>query len=388
MKVYLDNAATTQLDKQVLDEMLPFLTEHYGNPSSIHGFGRKAKSAVEKARKVVAKYLNASTSEIFFTGGGTESSNMIIKGAVSDLGVTRIISSRIEHHCVLHSVESVGKNGTRVDYVNLDAAGHVDYGHLEELLQQDSGKTLVSLMMANNELGTLLDIERVSELCKKYNACFHSDTVQTIGYYPIDVQKTKIHFLSGSAHKFHGPKGVGFVYVNSEVPLKPYIEGGAQERNMRAGTENVYGIVGLGKALEIAIEKMDENRTYLSGLKKYMINSLRENIPGIGFNGDITDEGGNYKVLSVSLPPGDKTELILFNLDITGIAASGGSACSSGSEKGSHVLEGIKADPNRKAVRFSFSKYNTKEEIDYVVEVLKKMFLQEVAQGTKSTVHT
>lgn len=383
MKVYLDNAATTPLDKEVLDEMLPYLTEFFGNPSSIHSYGRKAKAAVEKSRKTVAKYLNASTSEIFFTAGGTESSNMIVKGAVHHLGVKNIISSRIEHHCVLHSVETVGGEGVNVQYVNLDAQGHVDYAHLEELLKKTEGKTLVSLMHGNNELGTLLNLQLVSDLCKKYNALFHSDTVQTIGYYPFDVQQLKIHFLSGSAHKFHGPKGVGFVYINSEVAMKPYIDGGAQERNMRAGTENVYGIVGLGKALELAIEKMDEHKTYISGLKQYMKQKLQNEIAGIAFNGDLTEAGSNYKVLSVSLPPDDKAELILFNLDMAGIAASGGSACSSGSEKGSHVLEGIKADPKRKAVRFSFSKYNTKEEIDYVVDCLKKTVLHQPVKANQ-----
>jgi cysteine desulfurase len=374
MKVYLDNAATTQIDQQVLDEMLPYLTEFYGNPSSIHSYGRKAKSAVEKARKVVAKYLNASSSEIFFTGCGTEASNMIIKGAVRDLGVERIISSAIEHHCVLHSVDAVEKTGVHVDFVKLDGAGHVDYHHLEELLKNGSGKTLVSLMHANNEIGTLLDLQRVSELCQKYGAYFHSDTVQTIGYYPMDVQQLKIHFLSGSSHKFHGPKGVGFVYINGDAIIKPLLDGGAQERNMRAGTENVFGIVGLGKALEIAIEKMDENKAYISELKSYMISHLKDAIPGVAFNGDMTEQGSNYKVLSVSLPPNEKAELTLFNLDIAGIAASGGSACTSGSEKGSHVLEAIKADPQRKAIRFSFSKYTTKDEINYAVATLAKMF--------------
>ena len=374
MKVYLDNAATTRLDKQVLDEMLPYLTEFYGNPSSIHSYGRKAKSAVEKARKVVAKYLNASSSEIFFTGCGTEASNMIIKGAVKDLGVQRIISSRIEHHCVLHSVETMERAGVHVDFVNLDSQGHVDYKQLDELLKGSSVKTLVSLMHANNEIGTLLDLQRVSELCIQYGAYFHSDTVQTIGYYPMDLQKTKIHFLSGSSHKFHGPKGVGFVYINGEAHIKPLLDGGAQERNMRAGTENVYGIVGLGRALELAIEKMDENRAHISGLKSYMTAQLKAAIAGIAFNGDTSESGSNYKVLSVSLPPNEKSEMALFNLDIAGIAASGGSACTSGSEKGSHVLEAIHADPHRKAVRFSFSKYNTKEEIDFAVSTLAKMF--------------
>lgn len=374
MKVYLDNAATTQIDPQVLEEMMPYLTEFYGNPSSIHSYGRKAKSAIEKARKVVAKYLNASTSEVFFTGCGTEASNMIIKGAVRDLGVERIISSAIEHHCVLHSVEAVGRAGVHVDFVKLDNDGHIDYGHLEELMKNQSAKTLVSLMHANNEIGTLLNLEGVAELCQKYGALFHSDTVQTIGYYPMDVQKLNIHFLSGSSHKFHGPKGVGFVYINSETPVKPLLDGGAQERNMRAGTENVFGIVGLGKALEMAAEKMDEHRAYISGLKSYMTAELKAAIPGIAFNGDMSEEGSNYKVLSVSLPPNEKAELTLFNLDIAGIAASGGSACTSGSEKGSHVLEGIKADPLRKAVRFSFSKYNIRPEIDYAVATLAKMF--------------
>jgi cysteine desulfurase len=375
MKVYLDNAATTPLDKQVLDEMLPYLTEHFGNPSSIHAYGRKAKSAIEKARKVVAKYLNASTSEIFFTGSGTESSNTIIKCSVRDLGVQRIISSRIEHHCVLHSVETMANQGVQVDYVQIDEKGRVDYAHLEELLKSSELKTLVSLMHSNNEIGTLLDLERVSELCKQYNAFFHSDTVQTIGYYPFDVQKTKLHFVSGSAHKFHGPKGVGFVYISGDAPIKPFLDGGAQERNMRAGTENVSGIVGLGKALELSLEHIEENRHYLSGLKAYMLEKLKQEIPDVLFNGETSEEGSNYKVLSVSLPPNEKAELTLFNLDIAGIACSGGSACSSGSEKGSHVLEAIKADPQRKAVRFSFSKYNTKEEIDYTIGVLKKMLM-------------
>lgn len=375
MKVYLDNAATTPLDKQVLDEMLPYLTEHFGNPSSIHAYGRKAKSAIEKARKVVAKYLNASTSEIFFTGSGTESSNTIIKCSVRDLGVQRIISSRIEHHCVLHSVEAMANQGVQVDYVQIDEKGRVDYAHLEELLKSSELKTLVSLMHSNNEIGTLLDLERVSELCKQYNAFFHSDTVQTIGYYPFDVQKTKLHFVSGSAHKFHGPKGVGFVYISGDALIKPFLDGGAQERNMRAGTENVSGIVGLGKALELSLEHIEENRHYLSGLKAYMFEKLKQEIPDVLFNGETSEEGSNYKVLSVSLPPNEKAELTLFNLDIAGIACSGGSACSSGSEKGSHVLEAVKADPQRKAVRFSFSKYNNREEINYTIGVLKKMLM-------------
>lgn len=373
MKVYLDNAATTAIDPQVLEEMLPYLTEYYGNPSSIHAYGRKAKAAIEKARKIIAKYLNASTSEIVFTGSGTEASNMIIKCSVRDLGVTRIISSPIEHHCVLHSVEAMAAKGVKVEYITPDIQGKVQLNDLEECLKKSDERTLVSLMHANNEIGTLLDIEKVSELCSKYSVFFHSDTVQTIGYIPFDVQKLKIHFLSGSAHKFHGPKGVGFVYINSDIQIKPYIDGGSQERNMRAGTENVYGIVGMGKALELSAGKLVENKAYVLGLKQYMIAKLKDEVAGIDFNGDLSEEGSNYKVLSVLLPPSEKAELTLFNLDMAGIAASGGSACTSGSEKGSHVLEGIKADPARKAVRFSFSKFNTREEIDYTVDVLKKI---------------
>lgn len=375
MKVYLDNAATTPLSKEVLAEMMPFLTDNFGNPSSIHGYGRIAKAAVEKARRTVAKYLHASTSEVFFTGSGTESNNTIIKNAVRDLGVTRVISSRAEHHCVLHSVEYVHSHDIAVDYVDLDAQGHVNLQQLEDLLRKDAaGKTLVSLMHSNNEIGTLLDLERVSELCSQYGAYLHSDTVQTIGYFPFDLQQLKVHFLSGSAHKFHGPKGIGFVYINSEAHLKPFLDGGAQERNMRAGTENVSGIVGLGKALELAVAHMEENREHIQGLKTYMIGKLRDNIPGVGFNGDISEGGSNYKVLSVSLPPNSKNEMMLFNLDMAGIAASGGSACSSGSEKASHVLEAIKADPACKAIRFSFSKYTTKQDIDDAVAVLAKAY--------------
>ncbi len=373
MKIYLDNAATTQISKEVLDEMLPYLTEHYGNPSSIHSFGRKAKSAIEQSRKIVAKYLNASTAEIFFTGSGTEASNTIIKCAVRDLGVQRIISSRAEHHCVLHSIDTVEKLGIEIDYVKLDGLGRVDISHLEGLLDGGNQKTLVSLMHANNEIGTMINLNEISSLCKKYKALFHSDTVQTIGYYPFDLQAVPLDFMSGSAHKFHGPKGVGFMYVNGNLPIKPYIDGGSQERNMRAGTENVPGIVGLGKALELAIFEMETNKIYLSSLKSYMLAQLIAQLPDVKFNGDLSENGSNYKVLSVSLPPTEKSELVLFNLDMAGIAASGGSACTSGSEKGSHVLETIQADVNRKSVRFSFSKYNTIVEIDTVISILKSV---------------
>lgn len=369
--MYLDNAATTPVAPEVLAEMMPYLTDNFGNPSSIHAYGRKTKSAIEKARKIVARYLNASTAEIFFTAGGTEANNTAIKCAVRDLGVTRIISSKLEHHCVLHSVEAMQKTGVTVEYVTVDSEGNVDYTHLENLLGSNSGKTLVSLMHANNEIGTLLNLERVSSLCNTYGAFLHSDSVQTIAHYPFDVQKTNVHFLSGSAHKFHGPKGVGFLYINSSINIKPLIDGGAQERNMRAGTENVYGIVGLGKALELAAENMMEYRNHIQYLRTYLQKNLIENFKEIQFNGNV--EEGLYTVLNVSFPPHPKADLLLFNLDIAGIAASGGSACTSGSEKGSHVLEGIGANPDRKAIRFSFSKNNTIAEMDYLLNTLKNI---------------
>jgi cysteine desulfurase len=372
MRVYFDNAATTPLAREALDEMLPFLTENFGNPSSIHSYGRKSRAAIEKARKIVASAINASTAEIFFTSCGTESNNMVIKQSVKKLGVKRILSSPIEHHCVLHSVQAEAREGIKTEMVKITSSGEVDYEYLETLLKASDEKTLVSLMHSNNEIGTLLDLERVSALCEQYHAFFHTDTVQTIGYYPIDVQKLKVHFLSGSGHKFHGPKGVGFVYINSSAQLSPFIDGGSQERNMRAGTENIYGIVGLGKALEMSLADMDKTCDYIKGLRQYMKSRLDNELTDVSYNG-FTDARGHCKVLSVSLPLNNKTDLIVFNLDIAGIAASAGSACTSGSEVGSHVLAGINAPADRKAVRFSFSKHNTKEEVDYVVDELKKM---------------
>lgn len=378
MKVYLDNAATTPLAPEVLDAMMPYLQEQYGNPSSIHGFGRVTRAAIEKARKAVAQAINASTGEIFFTSGGTESNNMVLRCAAQDLGVTDIISSSIEHHCVLHSSEDLAKRGkVNLHLVNLQPDGHVDYDHLEALLAGIKGKALVSLMYANNEIGNLLDVDRVAQLCEEHGALFHSDTVQAICHYPIDVQQTKVHFLSGSAHKFHGPKGIGFLYINSDAMIKPFITGGSQERNMRAGTENLYGIVGLGKAIELGHEHMESHRQHIEGLRDHFITALKENIPGITFNGDY-DGKCLYTVLNVSFPPSDKSSMMLFNLDIAGIAASGGSACSSGSDVGSHVMQALQVDPDRVNIRFSFSYQNTQEEIDFVVEKLKAMYPAEV----------
>ncbi|MDO9184899.1 MAG: cysteine desulfurase family protein [Bacteroidia bacterium] len=373
MKVYFDNAATTPLDKEVLNEMLPYMTEHFGNPSSIHSFGRKTRAAIEGARKMVAKSLNVSPSEIFFTSGGTEADNMAIRCTIHDLGIKHAITSRIEHHAVLHTLEELEKEGViKLSFVNLTTIGHVDLVHLEELLKEN-GRTLVSLMHANNEIGNLLPLKEVGEICSTYNAIFHSDTVQTMGHYEMDLQKIKIHFVTCAAHKFHGPKGVGFLYVSSSVKIHPMIYGGGQERNMRGGTENLYGIIGLAKALEIALRDMDDHQKHITGIKNYMVEKLKAEIPVIEFNGACQDNC-LYTVLNVRFPHTENAEMLLFNLDIAGIAASGGSACTSGSDIGSHVLRGIGSDVTRPSVRFSFSKYNTKEEVDYTVSKLKELF--------------
>jgi cysteine desulfurase len=373
MRVYLDNAATTPIDKEVLKSVYEVMESNYGNPSSIHAHGREARTLIEKARKSVASLLRASPSEFFFTSGGTEADNMAIRCSIIDHGIKNVITSVIEHHAVLHSLQALEKSDLiKLNYVNTDAKGSVDYQHLEELLNINE-RSFVSLMQANNELGTLTDIERVGELCEKYNAIFHCDTVQSMGHYIHDLSKLKVHFLVCAAHKLHGPKGIGFLYINHKVKINPMIFGGSQERNMRGGTENVYGIVGLAKALEIAYAEMEEHQEYIQGLKSYMINQLRVNIPGIEFNGETDPEKSLYTVLNVSFPEMDMAEMLLFSLDIAGISASGGSACSSGTNIGSHVLNGIQANPNRPAVRFSFSKYNSKEEIDYVINKLKEL---------------
>jgi cysteine desulfurase len=373
MKVYLDNAATTPLDKDVLEAMLPYMTEYFGNPSSIHSFGRKTRAAIEAARKLVAKTLNVSPSEIFFTSGGTEADNMAIRCSIHDLKLTHAISSKIEHHAVLHTLEKLAAEGLiKLSFVNLGLDGHVDLNHLEQLLKEND-RSLVSLMHANNEIGNLLPIKKVGELCETYNAIFHSDTVQTIGHYPMDLQKLNVHFITCGAHKFHGPKGVGFLYVSSKIKIAPLIYGGSQERNMRGGTENLYGIVGLAKALENSTAQMETHQKQIEELKNYMIGELKAAIPEIEFNGSC-QENCLYTVLNVRFPHTENAEMLLFNLDIAGIAASGGSACTSGSDLGSHVLHGIGSDVTRPSVRFSFSKYNTKLEVDYTVAKLKELF--------------
>ncbi|HTL81809.1 MAG TPA: cysteine desulfurase family protein, partial [Bacteroidia bacterium] len=337
MKAYLDNAATTALDKEVLEAMLPTMTEHFGNPSSIHAWGRQTRSSIEQARKTVARLLNCSPSEIFFTSGGTEADNMAIRCSIEDIGLKHAITSPIEHHAVLHTLEAMADKGQiKLSLVKLTENGHVDLNDLEELLKNNE-RSFVSLMHANNEIGNLLPIKKVGEMCKKYNAVFHSDTVQTVAHYAIDLKDIHVDFLTCAAHKFHGPKGIGFIYINSNVHISPLIHGGAQERNMRGGTENLYGIIGLAKAMEIAYRDLAKHQEYILGLKNYMIAQLEKNLPGVKFNGDA--KGSSlYTVLNVCLPPTDNAEMLVFNLDINGIAASAGSACSSGSNVGSHVL--------------------------------------------------
>lgn len=373
MRIFFDNAATTPIDERVVEVMINALRHTNGNASSIHQEGRTARAAIEQARRQIARTLNASIGEIFFTSGGTESSNMALKRAVQDLGVKRIISARTEHHCVLHSLETLAKEeAVEVQYVEQESNGQVKLNHLEQLLQEDAGKTLVSLMHANNEVGTLLDLEKVSVLCTQYNALFHTDTVQSIGFYPIDLSKIKVAFLTGSAHKFHGPKGIGFIYINNDNIIHPYIDGGSQERNMRGGTENIPGILGMAKALELAVSEMETRRAYIQGLRDYFAEQLQAHFSDLEFNGDPFGQG-HYKILSVGFPPGPRTDLLLLNLDIAGVAVSGGSACSSGVDVGSHVMDALKHGSPRQTIRFSFSYMNTKEEVDEVIVRLKEI---------------
>ncbi|WP_286752466.1 MULTISPECIES: cysteine desulfurase family protein [Sphingobacterium] len=373
MQVYFDNAATTALDPEVIKVMVDVMDNNFGNPSSIHSHGRQVKTIVEKARKTIANLLHVSPAEIFFTSGGTEADNMAIVRSIADFGITHAITSPIEHHAVLHTLEELEKAGkVHLDLLEVDQKGNLNLNQLEELLSTNP-RTFVSIMHANNEIGNLNDIQRIAELCQKYNAIFHSDTVQTMGHYPHDLGSLKIDFITGAAHKFHGPKGVGFLYINANNKIKPLIYGGAQERNMRGGTENVYGIAGLAKALELAYEHMEEHRAYIQGLKSYMIDELQKAIPEIDFNGVIEPEKSLYTVLNVSFPCSDLADMLLFNLDIAGISCSGGSACSSGTDIGSHVLGAIKSSSERPSVRFSFCKHNTKEEVDFVVATLKEL---------------
>tara|TARA_B100000767_G_C19777723_1_gene543711 strand:- start:2462 stop:3613 length:1152 start_codon:yes stop_codon:yes gene_type:complete len=374
-KVYFDNAATTPIRKEVIDSMHKILLKTYGNPSSTHSFGRSAKTQIEISRKSIAKHFNADPQEIIFTSGGTESDNMLLRCAVQDLNVLTIITSKIEHHAVLHAVEFLDENQlAKVSYVKTDAEGLIDFEDLEQLLKADKAKKLVSLMHINNEIGSILDLDRVSKLCQENDALFHTDAVQGVGHYAIDLEKVKIDFLSAAAHKFHGPKGVGFSYVRKNSELNPFILGGSQERGLRAGTESVHNIVGMANALEIAYDRIEEEQKYLKELKVYAIKQFSTSLPGVHFNGCCSDlERSTCTLINVALPvPEDKATLLNFHLDLKGIACSKGSACQSGSAKGSHVLEEVVplSHRNKPSIRFSFSIFNTKDEIDYLIETL------------------
>ena len=375
-KIYLDNAATTALDPEVLKVMTEVMANQYGNPSSIHSHGREARTLVEKARKTVANLLNTAPANIFFASGGTEADNTAIRCSVETYEITHAITSKIEHHAVLHTLEALEKSGIiSLSFVNTDNKGNVDLQHFEELIKSNT-RSLVSLMQANNEIGTLTDIQKVGEICRAHNAIFHSDTVQTIGHLKHDLNSLNVHFMVCAAHKLHGPKGVGFLYVNPSVKIRPMVWGGTQERNMRGGTENIYGIVGLAKALEIAYAEMEAHELHIRELKTYMMQQLQAHIPDLSFNGETSPDKSLFTILNVCFPEMDMGDMLLFNLDINGISASGGSACSSGSNIGSHVLAGINCNPSRPSVRFSFSKYNTKEEVDFVVETLREVFVK------------
>jgi len=376
-KVYFDNAATTQIREEVVERMAQVMRDVYGNPSSTHTFGRSAKTLIEQARKTVAKILNVAASEIIFTSGGTEADNLILNSAVRDLGVKRIITSKIEHHAVLHTIDKLHDVfGTEIIYVNLDDCGRVDLKHLEEILKSSDEKTLVSLMHVNNEVGNLMDIAKVGELCSAHKALFHSDTVQSIGHYELDLSQVKVDFTAVSAHKFHGPKGVGFAYIRKNSGLQPLIFGGEQERGFRAGTEAVHNIVGLEEALKLAYQNLHEEREYITSLKRHFTDLLKKEIPGVKFNGDCGDfENSTYTLINVCLPMSqEKALMLLFQLDLHGIACSKGSACQSGSDQGSHVLNAFlpAEDLKKPSLRFSFSRYNTKDDIEYVVNVLKE----------------
>ena len=374
MNIYFDNAATTQLDKRVLEEMIPFMVQNYGNPPSIHKHGREVKASIENSRNKIADILDVTPGEIFFTSGGTEADNTFLINAIYSRKIKTAITSKIEHHAVLHTLEDLERrNIIKILYVDIDSKGHIDYDHLEKLISSNP-KSIVSLMHGNNEIGNITEIERVAEMCNKNDSIFHSDTVQTIGHFNINLSSKNIHSIVGSAHKFHGPKGIGFMYINNKIKIPSYIIGGSQERNMRGGTENVSGIIGLSKALEITIEEKDETKKHIENLKFNMIDMLKKNIKNLIFNGDCDNlKKSLYHVLSLSIPKIEDKQMFLFNLDINKISVSAGSACSSGSSKNSHVLEELKLENNHSPVRVSFSKLNTMDEVNYVVKKIAEL---------------
>ena len=374
MKVYLDNAATTPIASEVIEEIQPYLNNYFGNPSSTHAFGRKTKNAIEINRKKIADLIQAKNNEIIFTSGGTEADNMALRCAVFDLNVKRIITTKIEHHAVLHTAECLrDQQNVEIIFLATDHNGNPDLVQLESIVN-DKVNTLVTLMHANNEIGTLLPIKKVASLCAKHkHVYFHSDTVQTMGHYTFNLSETPIDFLTCSAHKLHGPKGVGFLYVNQKISLNPLITGGSQERKNRGGTENLYGIVGLGKAMEMAYENLTSHQKHIQDLKSFMKEELEKIDQRINFNGETSPEKSLYTVLNVCFPADVCNSMLLFSLDIHGIAASGGSACSSGSNQGSHVLAELPHQDNCQSVRFSFSRFNTQEDVEFTIEKIRSI---------------
>jgi cysteine desulfurase len=371
MRVYLDNAATTPVAPEVTEVICNSLKDNFGNPSSTHSFGRESKGLIETARRNIAKAINCKPSELIFTSGGTEADNIALISAIRDLKVTRVITSPLEHHAVLHTAEHLNDiTEVSLELVQVDTKGNINLNHLEELLKSDE-KTIVSLMHANNEIGTKIDLKKVSQICRSHNAYFHSDTVQTMGHYQFDLENLDIDFITCAAHKLHGPKGVGFLYLNQNLNINPVIHGGAQERGLRGGTENLYGILGLSKAIELAYSDLDTHIKHVQGLKSYMIDQLNEMIPSVEFHGEVSPEKSLYTVLNVCFPKIEHSDLLLLTLDLNGVACSGGSACSSGSNIGSHVLAGINAPNDRPNARFSFSRYTTIEEIDFALNQIK-----------------
>ena len=376
-KIYFDNAATTQIDLKVIEQMKSVMSDNFGNPNSTHSYGRSSRTLIEKARKTIANQFNASTSEIYFTSCGTESDNMVLISAVRDLNVKTIITSKVEHKAVLNVVKFLEETESiDLKYVNVSNDGLIDYNHLQTLLKKCSNKCLVSLMHINNEIGSKLDLNLVGNLCKDNNALFHSDTVQSIGKYEFDLSKLNIDFIVGSAHKFHGPKGIGFVYINKNLKLNPFVIGGNQERGMRAGTESVHNISGMELAFINSYTNIQENNNHISSLKSTFIKKIKKDIPEIKFNGSCDDDLlSSFSILNICLPvPKEKAVLLDFNLDMKGIACSRGSACQSGSITGSHVLNSILSDEdlNKPSLRFSFSKYNNNKEVEKVINVLKE----------------
>ncbi len=372
MNIYFDNASTTPLLDEVKEKMKSVIDEVYGNPSSIHRQGRQAKIIVENARKIVAECIGASTGEIFFTSGATEANNMALLCSIRDLGVKHVISATTEHHCITHTLDYIKSNSlAKVTLLPVDTSGHIDYNQLSAILEQSREKCLISLMHVNNEIGTMHDVNRIAEIAQENQALFNLDSSQSMGKYPIDVNDTNISFLCGSAHKFHGPKGVGFIYIKNENMIQTLMHGGDQERGLRSGTENIYGIAGMAEALQISVRDQEENRQHIKGLKDKFLQLVQSELEDIKING--SDTHGAYNIISLSFPKTEKSDLLMMNLDIAGICASAGSACSSGVENASHVLEAIGHDPERKAVRFSFSKFNTLEEIEQTIESLKKI---------------